>query len=684
MNIAIPRTSETPFRCLKTIAQAALLALMLPVSAWAVTYYVDPAGNDANNGTSTATPWQTLGKVNATTFAPGDQILLKAGGIWSGQLHPLGSGTNTNPIIINRYGTGNKPCINGPGTNESAGVLILDQTCWEINNLEVTNTQTAGGTNRLTGILIRNSGTTVLNHFYVRDCYVHNVNSAPVGTNYDKGTGGIIIKGGPIYDTLVEGNYIANVTVEGTRTGTTAGAGKHVFRDNFIENVYGDGIVINPSNGNSLIEYNVLYNTCMSNAGAFAGAWTYSSFQTTVQYNEVYGLVGGGGDGEPFDADENTNGDIFQYNYSHDNMRGFILVMPSASNPIFRYNISQNDTLGTGGNGGANIFEIRNGSTHIYNNVFYIGSGETINSVIYFPTAHTVDFRNNIFFAEGTVQKFANVSALTTSTFLNNCFYPASIIAVNGPTGTVSGNITSNPQFVSPGTGGTGMAFGSNGFATAQTGYKLALGSPALGTGVLISGGNGGFDYWGNPVLSSAPPNIGAYNGSGEDGSMDILPTADAHVRNGSYANTNYGTATTLDVKADATSYFRKSYLKFEISAASSVGAATLGLYVASTGSTSSRTISVYAVPTTTWSETTITWNNAPAAGTLLGSFGVSNVAGVWYDFDVTSYVQSEKSAGRNTVSFLLINNGSFSSTNQVNFASKEAATGQPELAIMP
>ena len=32
-------------------------------------YYVSPAGNDNNDGTSTATPWQTLTKVNAQIFS---------------------------------------------------------------------------------------------------------------------------------------------------------------------------------------------------------------------------------------------------------------------------------------------------------------------------------------------------------------------------------------------------------------------------------------------------------------------------------------------------------------------------------------------------------------------------------------------------------------------------------------
>lgn len=42
------------------------------------TYYVDSTiGDDSNSGTSPETPWKSLDKVTATTFLPGDTILLK-------------------------------------------------------------------------------------------------------------------------------------------------------------------------------------------------------------------------------------------------------------------------------------------------------------------------------------------------------------------------------------------------------------------------------------------------------------------------------------------------------------------------------------------------------------------------------------------------------------------------------
>ncbi len=70
-----------------------------PAAATGTTYYVDAAsGNDAAAGTTSATAWRTLGKVDATTFAPGDRILLHAGQKWTGQLWPKGSGADGQPI----------------------------------------------------------------------------------------------------------------------------------------------------------------------------------------------------------------------------------------------------------------------------------------------------------------------------------------------------------------------------------------------------------------------------------------------------------------------------------------------------------------------------------------------------------------------------------------------------------
>lgn len=47
----------------------------------ATDYYVSPSGDDANAGTSRATAWRTLSKVNRSTFAPSDRICVNSIGL---------------------------------------------------------------------------------------------------------------------------------------------------------------------------------------------------------------------------------------------------------------------------------------------------------------------------------------------------------------------------------------------------------------------------------------------------------------------------------------------------------------------------------------------------------------------------------------------------------------------------
>jgi hypothetical protein len=81
------------------------------------TYYVDSVnGSDSNNGTSTATPWQTIAHVNAqkcTTFVPGSMISYLAGDTWREELAISCSGSSGKPITFNSYGNGAMPVING-------------------------------------------------------------------------------------------------------------------------------------------------------------------------------------------------------------------------------------------------------------------------------------------------------------------------------------------------------------------------------------------------------------------------------------------------------------------------------------------------------------------------------------------------------------------------------------------
>lgn len=78
----------------------------------AATYYVDATdGDDTNAGTSQGAPWQTIAKVNSSTFSPGDQILFKKGETWREQLTVPSSGSAGSPITFGNYGIGANPLI---------------------------------------------------------------------------------------------------------------------------------------------------------------------------------------------------------------------------------------------------------------------------------------------------------------------------------------------------------------------------------------------------------------------------------------------------------------------------------------------------------------------------------------------------------------------------------------------
>ncbi len=143
--------------------------------------------------------------------------------------------------------------------------------------------------------------------------------------------------------------------------------------------------------------------------------------------------------------------------------------------------------------------------------------------------------------------------------------------------------------------------------------------------------------------------------------SLTMNPIADAFVRDGAFASTNYGTLSTLDVNNDDRSYFRESYLRFDYSSfmGATVNSAKLRVYVTRVNTDPSRAVSVYGIPNITWGESTITWNNQPSeTGALLGKYTVRNTSGIWYELDVTAYINSQLAIGNKAISFRLINEG--------------------------
>ncbi|MGB1128456.1 MAG: DUF7594 domain-containing protein, partial [Haloferula sp.] len=159
-----------------------------------------------------------------------------------------------------------------------------------------------------------------------------------------------------------------------------------------------------------------------------------------------------------------------------------------------------------------------------------------------------------------------------------------------------------------------------------------------------------------------------------------ILPAvADAYVKGGGSANSNFGSNVELSCKTDPIPDFtRESYLRFDLSSLpGSIDSARLRLKVAS-ASEAGDIHTAHAVADDSWAESGITWNNKPVSVGALGSAAAPD-AGGWIELDVTDQVLSEL-AGDQEFSTVVISGGS----GLVSYHSKEAGSAdeRPQLVV--
>jgi hypothetical protein len=163
---------------------------------------------------------------------------------------------------------------------------------------------------------------------------------------------------------------------------------------------------------------------------------------------------------------------------------------------------------------------------------------------------------------------------------------------------------------------------------------------------------------------------------------LSVLPLADAFVRNGSFANINYGFDTALQVKGTTSvNAVRDLYLKFPLSKVSNIDGARLRLYGRNIENAASVTLSVFGVDNDAWTESGITWNNAPATQPVFaGTFGVG-AEGRYYEVDITSLAREE--LAKDKMLSLLIRDTARQNS-QLAFNSREQVLYKPELVITP
>lgn len=451
------------------------------------------------------------------TFAPGDEILFRSGGIFSGMFAPRGSGRASEPIVIDRYGTGEMPIINALG-EEEAGIFLKNVQFWEVQNIEITNTDgSQRHQGKLKGIYVlidADRPQRTMRHIYIKDCFVHDVNGRTRDNDPDgaKRHGGIHVHTYGSRDTLIDDLQIVGNTVQKTggvgiatdsdhnavQNGDVANLWTKVYiAHNYVDNTDRNNMIVRDS-VNAIAEYNTLANSSRENTGH--SIFNFHTVGFVAQHNEAYGNVGDESkDRGGYDADYNARDTTYQYNYSHDNI-WFCGVMKRWNKGVtIRYNISQNDRGGFCFYGFNSSRECEDVVFH--NNVYFLARR--------FPRAPFIaenrtplntSFYNNIFYYENEGFFNSAVNGAPNTSFSHNLYFgiPAR--------GDDNNAVTANPQFVSAGSGGRDLDMTD---PNRLSGYRLSAGSPCIDAGRVIPGVTR--DFWGNPVPSSGAPDIGVH-----------------------------------------------------------------------------------------------------------------------------------------------------------------------------
>ena len=345
-------------------------------------YFVDSVtGLDTNNGLSPESAFKSFEKINGMKLSPGDKILLKRDCVFNDHLLVKDSGTEFEPIEISVYGAGlKKPAVKTEDGSEFAVAITGEYV--RLDGLEISNTK------GMYGVMLKSALHGATRGVSVTSCYIHDVwtvnnlgprDRAPQ-TPWHHHAGGISVetnREAPTWyeDLRIENNFIENVNRTGIWLG---GQWFNRFKNSFpwvtnkadgmndpwyphknvciswntVDYAHGDGI-IGIGCRKLLMEHNrVYYANCMSRAGCCnAGLWSMCCDGAVIQYNEVaHTGLEYGGDGEGFDIDNCSNNTVVQYNYSHDNEGGFMLICNIVCNSkeshrdnIVRNNLSVND-----------------------------------------------------------------------------------------------------------------------------------------------------------------------------------------------------------------------------------------------------------------------------------------------------------------------------------------------------
>ena len=518
------------------------------------TYFVDNLiGSDTNSGVSMSNPFKSIEKLNQLELKPSDSVLFRRGGNWQGNFAPKGSGAKNERIVIGAYGSGPAPVLDAQGVISKGETIsytmrLFNQEYFEIRDLKIKNYSlsetprefpvkngvTFVNTPKM-GVYIEGKDFGTLHDIQLINLEICHVN----GDMSTKDNGGVFVEITRDKNVLkqvktnfdgfyVEGCYIHNVDRTGwsnrsvwdrrsltSRWGDQLANGRiHnwfpsknvVFRNNKFERAGANALIVRVAKA-PLVEHCVFTHNGIKGSGN--ASFPFNCDDALFQYNEAsytyYNTEVDSWDGKPdvdaggFDSDWNCKNTIIQYNYSHHNGHGGILICNDGASKtsfndgtIIRYNIFESNNHHIVRNSGTTT------NTHIYNNVFFAGAEHDSVQLIYhkswngFPDSTT--YTNNVFYSLGEGNWF-DFGKSTNNVFKANTFYGT---IKNEPAD--SQKSKKNPLFKS--------AIASETNWKSYLRFVLRNESPEIDKGIEIEG-HPMKDFLGNPIKGK--PDRGAF-----------------------------------------------------------------------------------------------------------------------------------------------------------------------------
>ena len=425
------------------------------------TYYISNSGNDENDGLTIETAWKTVAPVNSMVVHPNTTF------IFEGTFDQLFFDDLDQGATITSYGS---------TRSELKGISILNSSNYNINFIDV----------KEHGIKIENS---MSNNQKISDFSINNVEVSNAwigiliyGHHDTSGVSNVSIQNVEVHD-CTEGGIYSQGYFSSTKVGYSH-SNIHVYNTDVYnisgwDNPYshsGSGIMLSDVQGSSIINSKAYSNGSQNtHCGGNVGIWYWDSKDVLIQGCESYNNRSLGCDGGGFDFDGGVVNGIMQYNYSHDNDGGGLMVgqfqgARRMENITLRYNVSENDNFTNGGSiylfdysGVADSMQ----DIYIYNNTLVQETRLTLKSTHNFDNDNVIVV-NNIF--------TGNVSNTNWVTFLTNHVGPTAFI----------------------------------------DGFKLPDNSSLIDAAVNLNWNIGDIDFYGNPSITGPIQDFGAVEYMGD------------------------------------------------------------------------------------------------------------------------------------------------------------------------